>query len=125
MPKAEAGTAPLQKGAGDRFSNKVNPLVVAGAIQREEEIRNRFVTRWGEILDHGSEGPPPTTVGGVIDAKKAALAQLRAQMEGRPGAHVPQLTTYALIERSGALMAEGATPEAGIKQAYKVMKAGT
>ena len=81
MPKAEPGVAPLMKGAGDRFSDKVSPLVVAGAIAREEKIRNDFVPKWGEILTAaaGPDGLGPTTLAGVIDAKHEALRQLRAQ----------------------------------------------
>ena len=124
MPKAEAGTAPLQKGAGDRFSDKVSPLVVAGAIAREEKIRNDFVPKWGELLSHGREGLGPTTLSGVIEAKQQALRSLREQLEGRPASDVPMLSTYAQLERSATLAARGLGPEGELKSAYKVMKAG-
>ena len=78
MPKAEPGSAPLQKGAGDRFSDKVSPLVVAGAIAREEKIRKDFVPKWGEILT-AAAGPEasitPTTPAGAACAP-AALSVL-------------------------------------------------
>jgi hypothetical protein len=124
MPKAEPGVAPLMKGAGDRFSDKVAPIVVAGAIMREEKIRNDFVPRWGELLSHGPEGLGPTTLSGVIEAKQRALAQLRAGLEGRPASDVPMLSTYAQLERSAVLAARGLGPEGELKRAFKVMKAG-
>lgn len=126
MPKAEPGVAPLMKGAGDRFSDKVSPLVVAGAIAREEKIRNDFVPKWGEILTAaaGPGGLGPTTLAGVIDAKHEALRQLRAQLQGRPASDVPQRSTYAMLERSAVLYARGLGPEGELKSAYKTMKAG-
>ena len=125
MPKADAGTAPLQKGAGDRFNNKINPLVVAGAIQREEEIRKRFVTKWGEILINGAGGgAPPTTLQGLLDMKKTMLSQLRSSMDGRPAADIPMLSTYAQLERTATLNARGQGPEGVFGKKYKVAKAG-
>ena len=124
MPKAAEGVAPLQKGAGDRFSNKINPIVVRDAILREEKLRTDFVPKWGELLSQGGGDAGPTTLAGVIDAKHAALAQLRAQMDGRPAADVRQQTTYALLERSAVLSARGLGPEGELKHAFKVMKAG-
>ena len=116
------GTAPLQKGAGDRFNSKVSAVVINGAIKREEDIRRNFVRQWGEILE-GRTGP--ATLEGVIEAKQQAVGQLHAQLSGRPASDVQQDTTYGQLERTATLSARGQGPEGGLAAAFKIMKAGT